>query len=153
MTLDVSEIYAQVLSHAKRLGLFQRVLAHEPKSAPVGGVTCAIWASSYKPVDEVSGLDTTSMRLELTGRIYVEFKAQPEDAIDPRILDATSKLISSFTGDIQLGGATSMGIDLLGAHGDGLEARWGFIKIDEKQYRVADLVIPLIIPDIYEHND
>ncbi|WML79183.1 hypothetical protein [Streptomyces sp. VNUA74] len=153
MTLDVSEIYAQVLSHAKRLGLFQRVLTHEPKSAPVGGLTCAIWASSYKPVDAVSGLDSTSMRLELLGRIYAEGKAQPEDAIDPRVLDATSKLIDSFTGDIQLGGVSPLGIDLLGAYGDSLSARWGFIWIDDKQYRVADLVIPLIIPDIYEHND
>ncbi|MGA5435479.1 hypothetical protein ACPCIZ_12895 [Streptomyces cellulosae] len=152
MALEVSEIYAQVLSHAKRLGIFKRVLAHEPKSAPLG-ITCAIWASSYKPVDEVSGLDVTSMRLELTGRIYVEFKAQPEDAIDPRILDATSKLINSLTGDIQLSGVSSVGIDLLGAHGDGLEAKWGFIEIDRKMYRVADLVIPLIIPDIYEQTN
>lgn len=153
MTLAVSDICSQLISHAKRLGLFQRVTFHEPKAAPGNGLTCAIWATSYTPVDYVSGLDTTSMRLELMARIFCEFKAQPEDRIDTRILDATSKLVESFTGDIQLGGETSYGIDLLGAYGDGLGARWGFVEVDRKNYRIADLIIPVIIPDIYAQSD
>lgn len=153
MTLAVSAICSHVMSHAKRLGIFTRVTWHEPKSAPGSGLTCAMWASSYTPVDSVSGLDVTSMRLEIGCRIYVEFKAQPEDRIDPQILDATSKLIDSFTGDIQLGGTTSMGVDLLGAYGNGLGARWGFVEIDRKQYRIADLVIPLVIDDIYDQSN
>ncbi|MFD9398339.1 hypothetical protein ACFWA4_05900 [Streptomyces sp. NPDC060011] len=152
MTLDVSGIYAQTLSHAKRLGLFQRVLSHEPRSAPGSGLTCCIWAASYSPVDRLSGLDTTSMRLELGARIYINFKAQPEDDIDKKILDATSKFIDSFTGDIQLGGHV-MEVDLLGAYGNALGARWGYLEIDKTLYRVADLVVPLIISDIYTQDD
>lgn len=148
MSLAVSDIYAGVVSHAKRLGIFNQVLTHEPKSAPGSGLTCSIWLNSLEPVAEVSGLAVSSLRLELSIRIYENFKAQPEDEIDKRLLDATSKLMDSYTGDFQLGG-TVMDIDLLGAHGEPLRAEGGYLNQDGVLYRVVVMILPIIIADVY----
>lgn len=148
MSLAVSDIYAQVVSHAKRLGVFNQVLTHEPKGAPGDGITCAIWLGSLEPIPLVSGLAVTSLRLELSIRIYENFKSQPEDEIDKRLLDATSKLMEAYTGDFQLGG-TVMDVDLLGAHGTPLEALGGYLLQDSTQYRVVVMTLPIIIADVY----
>lgn len=148
MSLDVAGIYTQVVSHAKRLGVFQQVLTHEPKGAPGNGITCAIWLNSLSPAPEVSGLSVTSMRLELSIRIYENFKSQPEDDIDKRLLDATSKLMDSYTGDFTLADE-AMDIDLLGAHGAPMEAEGGYLQTDRDLYRVVVITLPIIIPDVY----
>jgi hypothetical protein len=148
MSLAVSEIYAQVVSHAKRLGIFNQVLTHEPKAAPGDGLTCSIWLASLNPIAEVSGLAATSLRLELSIRIYENFKSQPEDEIDKRLLDATSKLMEAYTGDFQLGG-TVMDVDLLGAHGDPLGAEGGYLSQDSSLFRVVVMTLPIIISDVY----
>lgn len=148
MSLDVSEIYAQVVSHAKRLGIFNQVLTHEPKSAPGSGLTCSIWLNSLEPIAEVSGLAVTSLRLELSVRIYENFKSQPEDEIDKRLLDAVSKLMEAYTGDFQLGG-TVMDVDLLGAYGTALRAEGAYLGQDGALYRVVVMTLPIIVSDVY----
>lgn len=152
MTLDVSGIYAEVVSHAERLGVFNQVLTHEPKAAPGDGLTCAIWLNDLETVPDVSGLDVTSVRLELAIRIYENFLSQPEDAIDKRLLDATSKLFDSYNGDIQLGG-TAMEIDIFGAYGEKLRARGGYLLSGTTQYRVVVITLPIIIADQYTQSD
>lgn len=148
MSLAVSDIYAGVVSHARRLGVFNKVLTHEPKAAPGNGLTCSIWLNSLEPVATVSGLAVTSLRLELSIRIYENFKAQPEDEIDKRLLNATSKLMDAYTGDFQLSG-TVMDIDLLGAHGEPLRAEGGYLNQDGVLYRVVVMTLPIIIADVY----
>ena len=148
MSLAVSSIYAQVVSHAKRLGVFNQVLTHEPKAAPGQGLTCSIWLSSLEPVAEVSGLAVTSLRLELSVRIYENFKSQPEDAIDPRLLDAVAKLMETYTGDFQLGD-TVMDVDLLGAHGTALRAEGGYLNQDGTLYRIVVMTLPIIVSDVF----
>lgn len=149
MSLDVSGIYAQVVSHAKRLGVFQHVLTHEPKGAPPSGLTCCIWLKSLETVGEVSGLASTSVRLELSLRLYENFKAQPEDEIDKRLLDATSKLMDAYNGDFQLGDE-AMEIDIFGAYGDKLASQGGYIELGGSMYRVVEITLPIIIPDVYQ---
>jgi hypothetical protein len=148
MSLAVSDIYAGVVSHARRLGVFNQVLTHEPKAAPPSGLTCSIWLNSLEPIAEVSGLAVTSLRLELSIRIYENFKAQPEDDIDKRLLDAASKLMESYTEDFTLDGDV-MDIDLLGAHGEPLRAEGGYLNQSGDLYRVVVMTLPIIIADVY----
>lgn len=148
MSLDVATTYAQVVSHAKKLGVFERVLTHEPKAAPGKGLTCSIWMSSLEPVALASGLAATSVRLELSIRIYENFLAQPEDDIDKRLLNATAKLMAAYSGDFDLGGA-AMEVDLLGAYGVGLRAEGGYLSHDSKLYRVVVLTLPIIVADVF----
>lgn len=148
MSIDVATIYAEMVSHARSLGVFTQVLTHEPKSAPGNGLTCVFWLDSVEPVQEVTGLIATSARVAISARIYENFKSQPEDDIDKRLLDATSKLMDAYTGDFQLGGSV-MEVDLLGAYGDGLSAKGGYLAQDNSLYRVVNLTIPLIIIDVW----
>jgi len=88
MTLGAAGIVAAVASHAKATGHFERVLAHEPKSAPGNGLTCAIWWQDLRPVAAASGLQATSVRLELQVRAYQNMLAEPQDDIDTDLLEA-----------------------------------------------------------------
>lgn len=153
MTLDVSDIYAQVVSHSKRLGVFQTVLTHEPKSAPPNGLTCVFWLNTMDPIPEASGLAVTSLRLELSVRIYENFKVQPEDQIDARILDAAAKLMESYTGDFRLTTTTPSSneaeIDLLGSYGDAMKFEGAYLDIDGNLYRAVLISLPIVIYDVF----
>jgi hypothetical protein len=151
VTLAVSTILSQVTSHARRLGLFNTVTTHEPKSAPRNGITVCFWVSSIAPVSEASGLSTTSGRIELSARIYEPMLGDPQDAIDIRLLEATEKLLDAYSGDFTLGGEV-MDVDLLGRYGTALSAEAGYLNQDGKLYRVMVITLPLIVSDIWDQT-
>lgn len=149
MALDAANVIDRVASHASSTALFQYVQKHEPKSAPNNGLHYAVYVSGLSPVALASGLAATSVRLELTGRIYHSFISEPEDEIDPDLTNALDILFTAYSGDFELGGA-ARNIDLLGAHGAPLSARSGYLRIDSKIFRVMDIIIPIIINDAFE---
>jgi len=148
MTLGASGIVAAVRSHAAATGHFERVITHEPKSAPGNGLMCAIWWQDLRPVAAASGLVATSVRLELQVRAYQNMLAEPQDDIDTDLLEAIDALWAAYSGDFTLGGLVR-DVDLLGAHGDPLSATAGYLTLDNKLFRVGDIVLPLIINDLY----
>lgn len=148
MSLGTSAILAAVISHAKATGKAERVLTHEPKSAPGNGITVAVWVQSLRPVAGASGLASTTARLELSVRVYTNFIAKPEDAIDTRLLDAVDQLMAAYSGDFELGGLIR-NVDLLGEHGDPLSADAGYLEQDSKLYRVMVITLPLIVNDLW----
>lgn len=148
MSLSVTSIMSQVTSHAKRLGIFQQVTTHEPKSAPRNGLTVCFWFTSINPVGMASGLASTSVRIELSARIFTPMLSEPADAVDLRLIEALDKLMEAYSGDFTLGG-TVMDVDLLGRYGDALEASSGYLEIDKKLYRVVDITLPLIVSDLW----
>ncbi|MCI0687227.1 MAG: hypothetical protein L0Y54_08330 [Sporichthyaceae bacterium] len=148
MALGMSGIHAAVASHAAALGVFERVLKHEPKSAPGNGLTAAFWADSIRPVPARSGLASTAVRLELTGRIYLNMLADPQDDIDTRLLVAADALMAAYSGDFELGGQVA-NVDLLGAHGDPLSADAGYLEQDGKFFRIMTIILPLVINDLW----
>jgi hypothetical protein len=149
VSVDVYGLYAQVVSHAKRLGVFPSVLTHEPKSLPKETPCCAISLDRFEPIAEVSGLAATSMRVVFTVRLYRLFNEQPEDDIDKKLLDAAAKLMESYNGDIQLGDESSMGIDVLGAYGDSLKAEYGYTDIDGAMVRLVTITLPVVLADAF----
>jgi len=148
MALGAIPILAAVESHALALGHFDRVNRHEPKSAPGNGVSAAIWVQNLRPVAAGSGLQSTSARLEVSIRVYVNMLADPQDEIDTRILAATDALMAAYSGDFELGGLIR-NVDLLGAHGDPLQADAGYLEQDNRLYRVVVITLPLLINDLY----
>ncbi len=146
MSLGTKAILDAVISHAKATGKAERVLTHEPKSAPGNGITIATWVQSLRPV--TSGLAATSVRLEFSVRVYVNMLADPQDAIDTRLLDAVDALMAAYSGDFQLGGLVR-NVDLLGEHGDPLSANAGYLEQDGKLYRVVVITLPLFISDLW----
>lgn len=150
MTFASASVIDAVTSHASASGYFDAVQNHEPKSAPGTGLTYAVFVSALASIRS-SGLDATSARLELTGRIYKPFLSEPEDLIDPTLVEATDALMTAYSGDFELGGLARH-IDLLGQHGEGLGGRAGYQKIDSAMFRVFDIVIPVIVNDVWSQS-
>ncbi len=151
MSLDIQPILDALVSHAAATGHFERVNQHEPKSAPGNGLTAALWSQTIAPAIGASGLDSTTIRIEFALRIFQNMLMQPQDAIDPRVLAATSALMTAYSGDLELGGLVR-DVDLLGTHGAPLSAQAGYVPIDNKMFRVMTITIPLIINDVFEQE-
>jgi hypothetical protein len=142
---SVASLFAALKSHAQSLGVFRRVLLHEPKSAPGLGLSYAMWLGPVTPVAAASGQAASTIRLVMNGRIYAPFAEKPEDSIDVQLATAVFDLIAGISADFTLGTAV-MEVDLLGAYGVALSSETvGYLEQDGRNYRVADLTIPLII--------
>jgi len=144
----IATLLDNVSSHARKLGDFQGVTLHEPKSAPLSGLHLAIWVQTITPI-QASGLSATSGRVEMNARLYMNFIAKPADGIDPDIMAATADLLDAYTGDFDFGQTLRM-VDLLGEHGRPLSAAAGYITMeDRKVFRVMTITVPLIFNDMF----
>lgn len=145
-TITGADLFDNLISHAQRTGLFESVNGHEPKSAPGTGITASFWASTVTPVAQASGLAVTSLRIEISLRLQTNMMQQPADRIDPNLIDATNAMLSEYSTDFQLD-STVMEIDLLGAYGTALGARFGYLNLDSTLYRAVVITIPVILDD------
>lgn len=148
-TIDATGVLGAVASHALATGRFERVNQHEPKNAPGKGLTVAVWANNVAPAAVASGLDATTAYIEFNIRIYTDMLMEPQDAIDPRVLEAVDALLTAYSGDFTLGGRVR-NVDLLGAHGPGLRAQAGYLDINKTMYRVMTITLPIIVNDAWE---
>lgn len=150
MALNTSTLVNAIASHAAALGLFDAVNGHEPKNAPGGQLTCAIWTMDLLPVQS-SGLAATSVRITFNVRLYLPaLNTSPEqaDMIDPQMMDAADLLLADYVGNFTLGGLIR-DVDVRGADGNPLSAQSGYITQDQKVYRVLTIFLPLIINDLW----
>ncbi len=139
-----------IKSQALASGLFANVNGHEPKSAPQVGnaLTYAIFVDAIDPIQS-SGLASTSVRVTLTGRIYLSMFREPADTIDPDIINAASALMALYCGDFDLGG-NARAVDIRGIHGIQLGAKAGYVSQDGKVYRSMDITLPILINDVWD---
>jgi hypothetical protein len=151
MSLDIASILDGIVSHALRLGYFERVNQHESVNPPGHGLTAAVWVQDIMPVPARSGLASTSTRLAFTVRLYASAVQQPVDAIDPAMVTATDALMRAYTGDFDLGGAVAE-IDLLGAHGIPLRAQAGYVQMDGALMRIVDITLPVVLNDLWSQE-
>lgn len=148
MTLNITGILDAVVSHAMASGYFEQVNGHEPQNAPSLGLTAAVWVDSVQPV-RASGLDSTTVRLTLNVRIYTSAQSDPPDAIDPALMAAVDDLCAAYVGDFTLGGL-ARNVDVLGAHGQPLLVRAGYVQQSGAIYRVMTITLPVIVNDLWE---
>ncbi|MFF7949139.1 hypothetical protein [Streptomyces griseorubiginosus] len=146
--LDLTTYRSAATSHAQSLGLFEQVLGHEPVSAPGSGLIYAVWVKRITPIPARSGLDSVSVRLELNGRVFMPADTEPQDDVDVAVTGAVDRLMNAYCGDFELGGSVA-NVDLLGMHGAALSADFGYARFDGALSRVATLVIPLILNDVW----
>lgn len=149
MAFDYQGLIDAVASYAERTGEFENpVPTHEPKSRPGPGVTCSVWIEEIKPIADQSGLNSVTGLITMSLRPQTPFLQQPADQIDPVIMRAVGALMTLFAGGFTLG-ALVRNVDLLGAHSPGLSARAGYVTQDGTIYRVMDVVLPLVVNDLF----
>jgi hypothetical protein len=151
----VSDSYPEQLlnacaSEAQGTGWFQAVETFEPKSAPTADFHYCIWMMRADPVKS-SGLASSSFRIELAGRIHVNMLREPQGDIDGDISAAAWDLLAGYSGGFTFGGLVRE-VDLLGSEGDPLALRFGYVSIDKRLFRIADLTIPLICNDVFDQG-
>lgn len=152
MSLDAVGAMKAVLSHAKALRSYEVVRTGEFKSPPPPGLTFALWVESGPDAAVgASGLDSTSVTLTLTARSYMPMLHKPEEDIDLRMLGGVDGFLGRINADLTLGGRVR-NVDVLGEIGDSLTVQWGYIEIDHKLYRIADIAITLIFNDAWEQG-
>lgn len=150
MALHIQDILDQICTHALTTADFEAVNQFESKQAPNNGLTASVWVERVTPVT-TSGLANTSIRLELTVRLYSSTLIQPYEDIDPGLTEALDRLMAAYVSDFELDGNVRH-IDLFGAHGSPLEVRSGYLNIDGKEFRVFSIRLPLIIDDLWEQS-
>jgi hypothetical protein len=149
MALDAAGLLNAVQDHALASGWFDRVNGHEPKSPPdATGLTAAVWVQRISPAIGGSGLNATSIRLELMLRMYAGIDQEPADMLDPNMLAALDDLMARYSGDFELDGEVRE-VDLLGQFGDPLQARAGYLIQSGTEFRVMDITLPLIVDDLW----
>lgn len=145
------DVVDATVSHAAATGLFDKVNGHEPKSAPTAGprgLTCAVWADQLRPSLR-SGLDSTTVVLELNVRLFMRMLTEPQDAIDPAMLEAVDTLCGEYVGDFTLGGLVKS-VDVRGADGGTmLSARAGYVQQDGAVFRVMTIIVPCVVNDFW----
>ncbi len=146
MALNSSFLINALASHASATGLFDVVNGHEPKNAPTSHLACAIWIQDYKPAS--SGLASTSMRLTFNVRLYSSMLQEPQDMIDPDLMDAVDVLLADYIGNLTMGGLLRE-VDVRGIDGNPITAQAGYLQQDNKIFRVMTIFVPLVINDVY----
>lgn len=146
--MNTSGIFSALVSHGLASGLFERVNQHEPKNAPGNGLSMAVYLDRIVPAAKASGLDSTTGVLLFSVRVYSGMVAEPQDDIDPALLDAVDALFTAYSGDFSLGGVIR-NVDLLGEFANPLGVVFGYVTIDNKMYRVGTITVPLIVNDLW----
>lgn len=148
MTLNITGILDGVVSHAMASGHFEQVNEHEPANAPSHGLTAAVWTDSVQAIRS-SGLASTTAVLVFNVRIYTSIQSEPADAIDPNMLTAVDDLCAAYIGDFTLDGLVRH-VDILGAHGQALLVRAGYIQQSGAVFRVMTITLPVVVNDLWE---
>lgn len=149
MNINLHAILDPLISYSMTLGRFDAVNAHEPKRKPsTSGITTAFWPQRVGPVPQASGLAATTGFALITQRLYTSMTREPQDDIDPAMLDAIDDLFNAYSGDLDLGGAVR-NIDLLGQTGFSLSGQAGYANFSGTIFRVFDIMIPVIVNDVW----
>jgi hypothetical protein len=150
LTIAFRDARDAIASYAAQSGYFDRVMLHEPKSAPGKGLTLAIFAADFSPIQS-SGLSSTSVRMTINAQLRCSMTREPQDDIDLDLIEAADALCAEISGDFDLG-ASVRSVDLLGQHGATLGGIPGYITHDGHMYRVIDVMIPCLISDVWEQG-
>lgn len=151
MAVNVLAIIDAIMSPMMASGRFARVNGFEPKGSPGSGLTAAVWLDAMTAAPAASGLAASSARIVFKIRLYTSMLSEPQDAIDPEVLDAAVALFGIFAADFDLSG-TVRNVDLHGGHGPALSAQAGYLNVSGQMMRVVDVTLPVIVNDAWEQS-
>lgn len=139
---DAKDLFSQVRSYAKKLGIAAAVIGHDPENAPPAGVSYSIMLGPVKPVTS-SGLAAVSGEVTLMVHVWNFAQRRPLDDVDPEVLWATCALMGAFAGGFTLNG-TVREVDLFA-----MTAQPGYVNFEGKEFRTMQISVPLIVNDMF----
>lgn len=147
----IDTLFDAVVSVFQRTGYFSKVNKHEAKRRPGKRLEAAVWFQNMRGVGAISGLKSTTALVTFIGRIYSDMLQEPQDMIDPEVMRAASSVMRQFNGNYDFGlHPTVRNVDLLGETGSQLDATAGYLTIGNTMMRVVDIIIPVIVNDVWE---
>lgn len=152
--IELQPMVDALLTHASRTAAFDVIMSHEPRSAPTNKHTFACWLQQIDPIARASGLAVTSLRVEFLVRLFAPYvgpNAEELNAMDSDMAMRVGLLWAAYTGDFQITPADHT-IDLQGAYGEPLRMRSGFATFDKTPYRIADILIPIVLWDVMDQS-
>ena len=143
MAFDIKATLVAVQSHLLAGGYFgSAVQVGEPKAPPQAPLSAAIFMADVAVVSLT--LSSTIERHTMQVRIYKDMLAEPEENVEMEVARVVSDVMADLVGEYDLG-TTVRNVDVGGQHGGALAARWGYVDVGGKMYRVADITVGLII--------
>ena len=140
-------VFVALESMLRSSGRFVTVNRHEVKNAPPTQLTAEIWADRAEPAPVMSGLAVGSIIVTFKVRIGMGMLTEPQDAIDPAVIAAVVDLMARLHLNVSLGAGVEL--DAHGINGAGLFAQAGYVNRSGGLYRVMDVMIPVIVPDVF----
>lgn len=151
MTFSIRNQVAAFASKLQSTGIFDAVATHEPKAAPPGNMTAAVWIQRLFPTSNYTSLNSTSIVVVFNVRVYLNMLMEPQDEIDTALMEAIDTLLDLISGDFSLTDAVDH-VDLLGETGQGMEVDFGYVELAGAMYRVADVTVPVVAIDVYDQT-
>jgi hypothetical protein len=149
--LDIGLYMNGLASYGGRIGAFERIPLHEPKTDVSSGLSAAVWFQSIDPIPQLSSLSKTSLRIEFVFRLYDNMLREPADEIDPEMTRVVNLLFNAFHGGFTLGGLI-MQIDVLGTYGQPLRSVAGYIQQSGKLMRAISVYVPCIVVNAFNQE-
>lgn len=148
---DVRDLMNQLMAHALTSGLFESVNGHESDNAPGDGISATFLMNTVDPIPEKSGLDVTSLGVDVLLRLQMNLQHEPQDDIDMLLGNAAVAMIAAYSGAFSLEGEAMM-IDLVGTRN--LAARFGYLlkRAGSTDYRIVEMHIPVIFADVIDQE-
>lgn len=145
----IDPIFDAVISDVQRTGYFDRVNEFESKRAPGHGLTADVWVQSMAPVPAGSGLSNTSAVVLFIVRIYRNM-LRDQDRIERPMMKAAAAIVRKYHDNFDFGlDPLVRNVDLLGEAGTPLNAQAGYTDLDNKQFRIYDILVPVIVNDVW----
>tara|TARA_Y100000310_G_scaffold272301_1_gene287186 strand:+ start:118 stop:585 length:468 start_codon:yes stop_codon:yes gene_type:complete len=107
-------------------------------------VAAAVWMNDWNPT---LTLATSVEVFVVTVRLHVDALKFDEEQIELDLADTVNEFTTDVQQDFDLG-ATIRNVDIGGEMSEGMSTAWGRVTIAGEQYRVADVIVPMIVNDV-----
>jgi hypothetical protein len=150
---DYGQLLTDIVDYCARTALFDSVQAFE-LDGNIGQFVAAVFPApgAIEPVEGLSGVNVTSLRVTFTIRLYLAVAQQTPDVVDPKMMHATATIMQAFNGAFTFG-ETVYAIDLLGEQGVRLSANCGYMKVGAPEvsalYRIMDITVPVLLANVW----
>lgn len=145
----IDPIFAAVVSDVQASGFYTHVNANPAQRRSRGtALTAAVWVQDIVAAPTVSGLASTSARVTFVIRSMHPVISEPAELIDPAMLRAASNLIRRYHDNFDFNGVIR-NVDCLGETGAPIRAAAGFLPQNNGLHRTYDIMLPLIVDNVW----